>query len=76
MAALREGIHTVLIPADNLPNLEEIDPTVRAALRFVPVRDANGVLANALAVSKSETELSPLPEMVACGPKSGRALIQ
>ena len=76
MAALREGIRTVLIPADNLPDLEEIDPAVRAALRFVPVRDADGVLANALAVSKPETELSPMPETAACGPKGGRALIQ
>ena len=38
MAAKRYGIHTVLIPKDNVRDLEEIDQTVRAALRFVPCR--------------------------------------
>ena len=34
MAALRNGIHTVLIPQDNEADLEEIDQTVRSALRL------------------------------------------
>ena len=37
MAALRNGIHTVLIPQDNEADLEEIDQTVRSALHFIPV---------------------------------------
>ena len=49
MAALRNGITTVLIPQDNLRDLEEIDQTVRAALNFIPVRQADEVLAHALA---------------------------
>ena len=48
MAALRNGIKTVIIPADNVRDLEEIDQTVRAALHFVPVREVDQVLAEAL----------------------------
>ena len=48
MAALRNGIQTVIIPADNVRDLEEIDQTVRAALRFVPVREVDQVLTEAL----------------------------
>ena len=48
MAALRNGIHTVIIPKDNEPDLENIDQTVRKALRFIPVSHVDQVLANAL----------------------------
>ncbi len=48
MAALRAGIHTVIIPADNEPDLAEIDPTVRAALNFVTARRVESVLETAL----------------------------
>jgi len=48
MAALRNGIHTVIIPKDNEPDLEKIDQTVRKALRFIPVSHVDQVLANAL----------------------------
>ena len=48
MAAYRGGIRTVLIPADNGKDLEEIDPTVRAGLRFVTVEGVDQVLAEAL----------------------------
>ena len=48
MAAYRGGIRTVLIPADNEKDLEEIDPTVRAGLRFVTVEGVDQVLAEAL----------------------------
>lgn len=44
MAALRNGMKTVLIPADNVGDLEEIDQTVRAALRFEPVEHVDQVL--------------------------------
>nr|WP_287226936.1 S16 family serine protease [Oscillibacter sp.] len=44
MAALRSGITTVLIPSDNVRDLEEIDQTVRAALRFVPVETVDQVV--------------------------------
>ena len=48
MAALRNGIHTVIIPKDNESDLEKIDQTVRKALRFIPVSHVDQVLANAL----------------------------
>ena len=48
MAALRNGIGTVLIPADNVRDLEDIDQTVRAALRFVPVSTVDQVFTAAL----------------------------
>ena len=48
MAALRNGIKTVLLPADNEKDLEEIDQTVRAALHFIPVEHVDAVLAQAL----------------------------
>ena len=48
MAALRAGIRTVVIPRENLPDLEDIDPAVRAALEFVPASDIREVLSAAL----------------------------
>ncbi|MEG2174363.1 MAG: S16 family serine protease, partial [Oscillospiraceae bacterium] len=48
MAAYRAGVQTVLIPADNEPDLAEIDPVVRAAIHFVPVRHVDRVLDMAL----------------------------
>ena len=48
MAALRNGIGTVLIPKDNVRDLEEIDQTVRSALKFLPVETIDQVFAAAL----------------------------
>ena len=48
MAALRNGVKTVLIPAENEKDLEEIDQTVRNTLQFVLVEQADQVLAAAL----------------------------
>ena len=48
MAALRNGIGTVIIPSENAKDLEEIDQTVRAALKFVPVKQVDEVLVHAL----------------------------
>ena len=48
MAALRNGIKTVIIPAENGKDLEEIDQTVRNALQFILVEQADQVLSAAL----------------------------
>jgi len=48
MAAFRNGIKTVILPADNEKDLEEIDQTVRKALNFVLVERAEQVLERAL----------------------------
>ena len=50
MGALREGVRTVLIPEENLPDLEEIDPLVRKAIRIVPVSRIDQVLEQTKAV--------------------------
>ena len=65
MAALREGIRTVILPEGNLPDLEEIDPLVRSALRFVPAGQVDAVLDSALVREKVNAELPPLPEAAA-----------
>ena len=67
MAALRNGIKTVIIPQDNVKDLEEIDQTVRKALTFVPARSADTVLETALHFPTAEapmvvaSEAQPLP---------------
>ena len=48
MAALRNGIHTVIIPAQNERDLEKIDPEVRAALNFITAERVDTVLAAAI----------------------------
>jgi ATP-dependent Lon protease len=48
MAAFRAGIHTVIIPAENERHLEEVDPAVRGALRFILADNIETVLKEAL----------------------------
>ena len=48
LAALRGGIRTVLIPAENEKDLAEIPASVKEALEIVPVGHVDEVLANAL----------------------------
>ena len=54
MAALRNGVHTVIIPRDNVKDLEEIDQAVRAGLHFVPVDTVDQVFEAALAAPRGE----------------------
>ncbi len=51
MAALRAGIHTVLIPSENEKDLAEIDQTVRNALQFICVSDADEVMSVAMGLN-------------------------
>ena len=67
MAALRYGVRTVIIPKDNERDLQEIDPTVRKALNFIPVSHADEVLSAALdlsKVSKPQSEEHPAMMML------------
>jgi ATP-dependent Lon protease len=48
MAAYNAGVKTVLIPADNERDLENLDPLARDNLTFIPCRVAEDVLKNAL----------------------------
>ena len=54
MAALRNGIHTVIIPKDNEKDLAEIDQTVRRALNFIPVEHVDAVLRCAIELRMGE----------------------
>ena len=56
MAALRHGIRTVIIPADNERDLEEIDQTVRRQLNFISAQSVETVLEAAL---NRPSELNP-----------------
>jgi ATP-dependent Lon protease len=48
MAAMRAGVKTVIIPLENEADIEEIDPTVRAALDFITTDHIDGILDVAL----------------------------
>ena len=61
MAAKRYGIHTVLIPKDNVRDLEEIDQTVRAALRFVPVETVDQVFDEVFCRTKEVRQPDAIP---------------
>ena len=63
MAALRHGVKTVIIPAENEKDLEEIDQTVRSRLNFITVRDADAVLGAALDLSKCGSGKTEQPEL-------------
>lgn len=44
MAAYRHGIKTVIIPAENQPDLKEVDEKVKSNIQFVPVETLDTVL--------------------------------
>ena len=48
MGALRAGVTTVVIPEENVSDLEEIDPLVREKLTFVSASDIDAVLETAI----------------------------
>ena len=48
LAAYRSGIKTVLLPAANLRDLDDIDKEAREHLNFIPCESAGDVLENAL----------------------------
>ena len=76
MAALRYGIHTVIIPKDNERDLEEIDQNVRNALHFVVAETVDTVLHTALnrPGETIPTILKEIPSEVAQKPR--KAVIQ
>jgi len=45
MAAYREGIKTVIMPYDNIKNLEDVDAKVKECVEFVPVKTIDEALA-------------------------------
>lgn len=71
MAALRNNIHTVIIPADNEADLKDIDPAVRAELDFITADHVDQIIDTALRKSlispvQSETVTeAEMPELPA-----------
>ena len=76
MAALRNGIGTVLIPKDNVRDLEEIDQTVRAALHFIPVETVDQVFAAALCPETAPVREETGPAVAAFASLPGRESTQ
>jgi ATP-dependent Lon protease len=78
MAAYRNHISTVIIPKQNEADLEEIDPAVREAIRFVPVTQIDEVFCVAFRPEEKHhaeetTACPPLPaEQVARTPVTCR----
>ena len=69
MAAFRAGVSTVILPQENEKDLSEIDPTVRASLRFVTAGNIDTVLETALVPAGESAEAlaaPPLPQGELC----------
>ena len=73
MAALRHGIKTVIIPAENEKDLEEIDQTVRQSLNFITVSHVDSVIAAALVSGEVPAEAPVLDAMPAMPPVTPKA---
>ena len=71
LAALRSGVKTVLIPAENVKDLADIPDNVKSALEIIPVATADEALAHALTGKLEPVEWreedEPLPIPVADG---------
>lgn len=63
MAAYSAGVTTVLIPADNMRDFDELDSAVRENIKFIPCKTANDVLKNALVIKKTESAKKTKPEL-------------
>lgn len=49
MAAYKNGINTVIIPKQNEPDINEIDPAVKSSVNFIPVENITEIIALATA---------------------------
>ncbi|MBQ1263294.1 MAG: endopeptidase La, partial [Oscillospiraceae bacterium] len=64
MAAYKSGMTKVLVPKDNIPDLEKIDPTVKANLTFVPVSEFSEVIENALVLEECKQNKSDAKKII------------
>lgn len=75
MAAYRAGVKTVFIPEENRRDLEELDPVVKANVRFIPVARIDEILA--LAFEKSaQSEKTTIPTYPAPAPATADAVLR
>lgn len=77
MAAYRAGITKVIIPQENVKDLEEISKTVREKIEFVPVTHVDTVISHALDIEKlpekqENKDLNPIISK----PKSNRKITE
>jgi len=70
LAALRGGITTVLIPAENEKDLAEIPQNIKDGLKIVPVKHVDEVLALALTESIEPIDWTEADELAAQPPQS------
>lgn len=72
LAALRGGIKTVLIPADNAKDLAEIPDNVKKDLKIIPASTIDEVLKVALVSMPEPIEWDETKELAAATPEAGR----
>ena len=56
MAAYKAGVKKVIIPADNEPDIYEIDDVVKNAIEFIPVSKLDEVFKVAISSSSKSTK--------------------
>jgi ATP-dependent Lon protease len=61
LAAHRRRIRDIIIPKENIDDIEEISPEVRRALRFHPVEWLSDVFALALTKDQAKAKKKPVP---------------
>ena len=77
MAAYSAGAKRVIIPAENMRDLEEIDPLARENLEFIPCRKLSEVLEEALVPAKSTAQADIVSaELVTALPQTERTAVQ
>lgn len=54
MAAYRGGVKKVFIPYDNIPDLDEVDETVKANVEFIPVKNVSEIIEKALCFPENQ----------------------
>ena len=64
LAAYRQGITTILMPAENEKDLEEIPNSIRSEMTFIPVENVDEVMKHALALEGTELLLADLSDAV------------
>jgi len=67
LAALRGGVKTVLIPIDNVKDLEDIPDNVKSALEIIPVANVDEVLKAALTHKMTKIEWTEQDEAALSG---------